>query len=339
MIKICLIIVLLLLTGFIFAEKAATLPDLINPNPIMWPIRVDDNNIYITDGTKILIYSAKDFKLKKVFGKAGEGPGEFIGYDKGTLLLTSITPTNIVVDSMKKLTYLTKEGNIVKEIKTMNGYLFSPFGDKFVGYFFAIDDKKNRVGTVNLYDPNMKKIKELRRFKEWIIQQKFNPYTFRKPRRIVYDNKLFINNFDDGTIYIYDQTGQELYSTRFNYKKVEVTAAHKKETIEIFRTDVRTKQIFDEIIHRMDFPQYFPVMKDFNITDGKIYVLTYHMEDNRSEFIVLDLKGKFITRIMFPLANSTYYEPYPFTIYKGKLYQLVDNQKIETWELYITDIK
>lgn len=336
--RICLIIVLLLAAVFIFAEKVATLPDVANPDSVIRSLHVDNNNIYITDGIKILIYSAKDFKLKKVFGKAGEGPGEFMGYDGGASVMASITPKHIVVDSMNKLTYLTKEGNFVKEIKTMKGFLFSPFGDNFIGYFLIQDDK-TAFGTISFYDSNFKRIKELRRYNELFLQKKFNPYAFRKPRPIVYKNKLFINNFDDGTIYVYNQTGKELYSTRFDYEKVEVTEAHRVETIEIYKSDVRIKQYFDMIIKRMDFPKYFPVMKDYNITDDKVYVLTYYMKDKKSEFIVLDLKGEFITRIMFPLANSSFYEPYPYTIYKGKLYQLVDNQKTETWELHITDIK
>jgi hypothetical protein len=80
-------------------------------------------------------------------------------------------------------------------------------------------------------------------------------------------------------------------------------------------------------------------MKSYDITDDKIYVLTYYKEDNKSEFIVLDLKGNFITRIMFPLAHSIFLEPYPYTIYEGKLYQIVENQETETWEMYTTDIK
>jgi hypothetical protein len=248
MIRICLIIILLLLTGFMFAEKVATLPDLLNPNPLHWPICVDDNHIYITDGIRILTYSAKDFKFKRAFGKAGEGPCEFKGYYEGTLVLTFITLKHIVVSSMNKITYLTKDSNYVKEIKAMNGYLFSPFGDNFVGYFFREDKKGNTVGTVNLYDHKMRKIKELRRFQEWQRQRKLNPYTFRKPRPIVYKNKLFINNFDDGTIYVYNQIGEELYAISYNYKKVEVTNAHKVETIDFFRTDRRTKLIFSIVI-------------------------------------------------------------------------------------------
>jgi hypothetical protein len=40
-------------------------------------ITVDKNHVYITDQGSIAIYSLKDGKLKKTFGKKGEGPGEF----------------------------------------------------------------------------------------------------------------------------------------------------------------------------------------------------------------------------------------------------------------------
>jgi hypothetical protein len=53
------------------AGKVVPLIQLAKPNSIT----VDKNHVYITDQGTISIYSLKDFKLEKAFGKKGEGPG------------------------------------------------------------------------------------------------------------------------------------------------------------------------------------------------------------------------------------------------------------------------
>jgi hypothetical protein len=41
-------------------------------------VQVDKNQLYITDGASVFIYSLKDYQLQKKFGKRGEAPGEFL---------------------------------------------------------------------------------------------------------------------------------------------------------------------------------------------------------------------------------------------------------------------
>ena len=67
-----LVFLILLITPVLFAEEV-TLLEIFNPSSI----KVDDQNIYIAQGENIFIYSAKDFKLIKKFGRLGEGPQEF----------------------------------------------------------------------------------------------------------------------------------------------------------------------------------------------------------------------------------------------------------------------
>ncbi|MGD2088646.1 MAG: hypothetical protein PVH61_20885 [Candidatus Aminicenantes bacterium] len=48
--------------------EVVPLPDLINPDGI----QADRHQLYITERHSIYIYSLKDFKLTKKFGKSGE---------------------------------------------------------------------------------------------------------------------------------------------------------------------------------------------------------------------------------------------------------------------------
>jgi len=76
-----------------------------------------------------------------------------------------------------------------------------------------------------------------------------------------------------------------------------------------------------------------------SINENKIYILTYKQKENQSEFYILNLKGKLIKKRFLPLIEKNALEMYPYKINEGKLYQLVDNEDKEEWELLITDIK
>jgi hypothetical protein len=334
------IVMLVVGSGFVFGKKVVELSNLVNPNSVFSPLTVDDNYIYITDGLVINIYSASDYKWKKSFGKRGEGPQEFMGYDTGCVL-TTVTPDYIIVDSLNKLSFFTKEGIFKKEIKikrdTSAGYIFRPFGDKYLAYKSRLE-KGKVIGALFLYDSDFNRLKELANWNEFLFQEVFNPYARRKPVPLVYKNKLFVNNYDNGDINVFDTDGKKLYSINYPFEKVEVTNWHKKETHRIYKTDPRFKLDMERARKKLTFPKYLPPMKGYNVSDGKIYVLTYIMKDEKSEFIVLDTRGKFLKKIMFPLVNLYFLEPYPYNIRNGKIFQLVENEE-ETWELHISDLE
>jgi hypothetical protein len=268
------LLVLFLITGFVRGKQVVDFPDLNNPNPAYFPIMVEGDRIYIIDGVTVYIYRAKDYKLIDVFGKKGEGPEEFKGYDNGCVM-TSLTPDHIVIDSWGKLSFYSKDGVFQGELKmnASSGYVYRPFEDRYTAYYTDITNRKRVMGVLYLYDSRFNKIKELARYDEWVYQQKINPYTYRKPLPIVYGGKLFVNDYVDGTIDVFDRDGKLLYTINYNFKKVEVKKANKEETIRLYRTDPRVKAIFrtpEAVIKRLEFPGYFPVMKQYNISRENI---------------------------------------------------------------------
>ena len=58
---------------FFHAKRVTIFKELLKPNRIY----LDQDRIYITERTKVFVYSLKDYKLINTFGKQGEGPGEF----------------------------------------------------------------------------------------------------------------------------------------------------------------------------------------------------------------------------------------------------------------------
>ncbi|MFC2146667.1 hypothetical protein ACFLRT_04820 [Acidobacteriota bacterium] len=66
--KTSFVILFAILTVSLFAAKTIPLPELTNPSGVI----VNNDQIYITQFPEIFIYSLKDFKLKKTFGKRGD---------------------------------------------------------------------------------------------------------------------------------------------------------------------------------------------------------------------------------------------------------------------------
>ena len=335
-----MIILFLLLASFVLAEKVIPLPEVLNPNPAFYPLSVNDNNIYITDGLSILIYSQKDFKLKKRFGKQGEGPQEFMGYDMQKTVFTSIDSQYIAVDSNGKLSYYSLDGEYLKEIKIVSGRGVKILDDKFVLYGYDRTGK-NIDGSVLICNSDLKQSIPVMHFPEFMDNEMIDPLKFRRPQPVIYDHKLFINELEDGVIKVYDKNGKKLYSTEYNYQKLGVTQELKDEILNIFITDPRIKENAQYILPRIRFSKYCPILKGFGVSEKKIYALTWvrSADKKNSEIIIFNINGKFIKKVMFPVFNSNSLEPFPYFFFKDKFYQVVENQDTDIWELHITDIK
>jgi hypothetical protein len=148
-----------LFTGIVFAGdvEVAPLPDLINPDGI----QADRHRLYITEQHSIYIYSLKDFRLTKKFGKPGEGPQEFkLGRFSEGRIYIHLKPEVLLVNSLKKISFFTKNGDFIKEIRTVSGSRLIPIGSGFAAYGTVME---NKIGyrAVNLHGRDLKKIKEL----------------------------------------------------------------------------------------------------------------------------------------------------------------------------------
>ena len=97
------------------------------------------------------------------------------------------------------------------------------------------------------------------------------------------------------------------------------------------------KQQYEELKHRLAFPDYFPEIGNFQVTDNKIYVSTWKVENGSNEWFIFDLQGKLLKRLFVPIVFLMPLEPYPYTVKNGKLYQLIETED-EQWELHAHEI-
>jgi hypothetical protein len=343
-----LLLSLILLKGPVFSTTVVPLPGIFNPDSIT----VDDDQIYITAFPGIYIYSLKDFELKKQFGRQGEGPQEF---NRFALLYT--WGDYLVVSDRNKVLYFTKDGDYIKEIKAKSimHWGVRPIGNRFVGKSRYVD-KKIQFDTANIYDTNLQKIKKIYMTRFFYQMEgggeKCDALEIRGLQFQVYDDKIFFKRGKKFIIDVFDSAGKMLYTINRDYEKIKIPESYKKKSHDYFKTIQPWKRMYDRLIKKeIYFPEFFPAIQMFIAADEKLFILTYKKEKEKSEFVIIDQKGKFLKNVFLPFDQSDEWFHYSlskatsqsssnatFTIGGGKLFQLVENQEKEIWELHINDI-
>jgi len=333
--KIILLLLILMVTLFLYASKVTTLTEVMKPGTIS----VDENQLYVTEGASIFIYSLKDFSLLKKFGKQGQGPQEFALHPRVPVSL-DVSTDKIIINSLGKVSYFSKSGEFLKEIRAMpNFFNFQPLGDQFLGLGQSFEQKA-LFNTVNLFDANLKKIKEIYRADSGLkgpgkgIRVLQKPFVFQG-----YKNKILLPGSQENFIDAYDTQMKKLFTIKVKDEKLKVTQDFKDKVIHYLKTSVRTKDIYEFLLKPVTFPDYYPAMQAFIVIDDRIYVMIWKKENQKNQFYIYDMDGKFLKKQWIPLAYQNELEPYPLTLKNGKLYQLIEDLEDEVWNLHISTIE
>ena len=120
-------------------------------------LEIDDEQFYVTQRGEVYIYSFKDFSLKTKFGKTGEGPQEFKLGDGGQGLTVFSYEDFLLLNSIGKISFFTKDGKYIKEMRTSSSVQapasFQPAGKGFAGMGVATSSEDQSASvTINLYD-------------------------------------------------------------------------------------------------------------------------------------------------------------------------------------------
>lgn len=337
---IMLVASLFLITNVVFATKTVPLPEITKPDII----KVDGDDMVLVEGASISIYSLKNFKLIKKFGKQGEGPQEFKVLPIGFGLEINIYPEYIVVNSIGKISNFTRKGEFIKEKKITDMARMIPFQEKFVGV--QLTSGQNNGGpemAFNIYNSQGKKIKDIRTHKLPILKGKgttalLDLLSQVNPQYKTSRDRIFIAGKQIFEIDIYDQEGSFLKSIKREIKKQKLTEDDKKKLLQAYKIHPLYKLFWERIKEAVKIPDYFPVFKTFLVSDEKVYVQTFNKSNDKTEFLIFDLEGKFLKTAFLPLVYENIVTPYLYTISGGKIYQLVENED-EEWELQISEIK
>ncbi len=329
------ILLLCLLTLPGRAEKVAVFPELYKVNHVA----VDDDQIYISQEFKIFIYSLKDYKLIKTFGTKGDGPREIRGFVK-------VVPgkNRLIITSSGKISFFSKQGEYLNEIKSQvakNG-IFIPLGKGFVSPGYTPLNKGVSYRTIDLFNGQLKKIKEIFRYQDRSFKnlqgRRFNLMAGQSITFQVDNNKILINQ-PDGSIFIFNKDARLITTIRGKYPKLEFTEKHKQALIErTLSANPGKRGSYNEWGKMLAFPSHFPPIQLFQTSEQKVYVLTHKRIGQKGECFIYDLQGKLLKQTMVPVFDFSPREPYPLAFYKGTLYQVCENEETEEWQLHITKI-
>jgi len=328
-ILVFIIIVILGFTTFVRARVVAVFDEILKPNRIC----LDQEHIFITERTTIFIYSLSDFKLINKFGREGEGPGEF----KIPLFIIPMAD-KLLINSLGKISFFSKQGILLNEIKSDgNSNYFFPLGKGFAGSTYT-QERGLRYFTLNRFDSKLKKGMEL--VKEQIpIQQPGKIELFRRAfMHRTYKDRLYVTGKEGFVLDCISQTGELLYTIkRENFKRHKISSEDIKNADKYFK--IRYGDSYEEIKERITYPGYFPEIRSFYLVDNKIYILPYEWKENALKFYIYTIEGKPLSEKFIPFALQYSMQPYPFAIQNDQLYQLIENESNEDWELHINKIK
>jgi hypothetical protein len=317
------------------------IPDLYKPDSIT----VNENYIYITQGVEVFIYSKKDMKLIKKFGRAGEGPREFKKSPTPWFpsITINLTSDKLLINSLGKISFYSKDGEFINENSTGTQARYIPVGDKYIYMHFTAEDKVMYIAA-DLVDANLKNINKLCRFKfpaqtgkkrDPILMARLATYFDRYAYK-----GLFVYPTDSNIIKIFNSRGEEVTSFTPNYTKVPINGALKKTIDEFFTTDIRYKQpyLIDKDRNLISLPEHMPIFKDYRLADNKIYILSNFKKDGKFETFIYDFSGKLLKKTFILLVESDMLTLYPFYIKDNKIYQLVMDEDEEEFKLRIAGI-
>lgn len=337
--KIAATVLILFVSLSLFAKtEIIPMEDVNKPGvPFMW---ADEQRVYVSENESVLIFSLKDMKLIKQFGKRGEGPQEFM-LNPAIPMWLDVLGDSIIVESFGKLSWWTKEGRFIKEFKMPNPLILRimPFGKNFVG-MSQIQGGSTWLQTLSIYDDKLQPVKQVLSMPNAFSPGKGTNAIDILPLHYVYGDKLFTSWDREFKIDVWDKEGKKLYQITTKFENRKVTAQDKKDMIEFFKTSPMTKTFF-EMLKPFKFPEKWPAIGYLSVENDKVYTLTTSQFEDRniSEVFILDLKGKLLKKTKIPVQLDGPVMPYPMIIKNNKLYQLVENIDDEQWEMHITEIK
>jgi hypothetical protein len=316
------------------AIKIVPLTDVINPDSI----EADANRLYIAEAASVYIVSLSDFKTLKTFGKPGEGPQEF-RVNVWFKLKLSVQPNELLIQSMNRISYFTKDGVFKKVQKIASrSTWFLPFEKGFVG-IDIVKDGNASSNCISLYDESFQKgitfFKEAGTFKRG---SKFDPLDQKDPSFYTMSGKIFVND-RKGVIHVFNSSGKEEASITYDYGKLPVTQKVKDEVYKYLKTDPRTKMGFEMFKNDIEFPEYFPLVRDYRVSNQKIYVFPFNKKGGKSQVFIFDMKGKLLKTMPVEMDEKNLLDFSPFAVENDKVYQVIENFDDESWSLRITDIK
>jgi hypothetical protein len=323
--KVLIILICLSFALSLFGERLTTFPQL-SKQAI---IKVGENLICINEGAAVFLYDLNDFKLIKKIGKKGEDPGEF-SLDS----IINILKEKIMIESRGKLSFYSFKGDLIKEIRRLPKYRrLKLLEDRYVASS-GILSKDVYHNAAKILDADFNELKTFYHDEAKYHQKKQNTNYSSAWMFDVSEKKCFIVGSSDFKIDVFNKNGESLYTIAPEYERVKIS----QEFIDAFFEYIKKRrgmQRYHYVKKKVRFPEFFPAISDLVVDGGYVHVITYRRKKNQSEVFVFDLEGKLVKKTFVPLQYSGHGLSFlPYSIKNNYLYQLIENEEEEEWELH-----
>lgn len=310
--------------------------------PAIFIVKAD--RIYTLEGATVSIFSLKDQKLIKRFGKAGEGPGELrYNANFGRPLSMAFEGDNLVVNSLNRMSYFSMDGAYLREQNMPIDMLLFRTRQKYVGVGPIQDEKSQNVYLgFRFYSHSYQPLAlihrcdiEIENMRKLIIPVDsfaYNP---------VYKDLIYINtSADEFIIDVFNEEGTKVRTIRKDYPQIPLGEDHRRATHEFFKTNPRYKSQYEVIGKALTFRDKFPPIRDLHLAEDRIHVITYKRQGELWEMIVLDLQGQELGRTFIPLSTFEPFSFYPilYSVSGRTVYTLVEDENEEGWVVKATPL-
>lgn len=349
--KVILILILVGLVFFLYPRQVGILYEVLKPDNIS----IFQDELYVAEGSVFYIYTLNDLKLKKKFGSKGEGPGEILSVPNFPTRIHGF-PDYILVEGINKILFFTRNGEFIREIRKPTGTAqMLPIGRNYVAKrIVPTEDNQTVHEGLYLYDSEMKQLKLL--YSQKWVQQGAPPnlkldlvsdfINFR-----IYDDRLFVEESPEGfLIKVFDENGNELYEIEKKVEPLKVTASHREKLIRELQEDPWVKPQIQALggweeakkIIQIQFLDYFPAIKNLDISGDRLLVQTFREYQKKEEYMVMDLNGNNEKKVFVPSKVKVHLMPQIFgvrlsAVQNRQLFFVQENDD-EEWELQVLDI-
>jgi hypothetical protein len=311
----------------LFPMVVATFPEMVKPIEL----KIDDSYIYISDQNSVFVYNKNNYALVKRLGKKGEGPGEYKSHAR-----IGLTTHTLVIYDNRKIVEYSKALEYLREVSlpfTINR--FFPVGNNFV-----IEESKPINGKesycFSLYNNNKEFLKYLVVDYNYLSTKKYmiNSWSVARCR----NNRIFISQPHKGFKFVvFSITGKKLYQIVKPSRNIKYEEKHQNLYFEKIRYFLGSKQVkrTRERARKIPAPEFVPDIKNFWVTDRRIYVKTHDIKEKTEKYIIMDLRGNILKEVFLPI---TFMEI--LTFYKNKFYFLQDSEddRYDGWVLHEMEI-
>jgi len=259
-----------------------------------------DGTVFVLDtkDSRVKVFDAKG-KFLRVFGKAGQGPGE-MNQPVGIL----ITPGKevLVEDALnQRLAVFGLDGTFSRHISTAKALGMSGIQMDGRGLIVARSMGLGEAGKMSMdvktYDKDFNPKVKLASFEFPVsLQAKINPFS---AMNLLYaldgQGRLYFGSQPGYEIKVLSLEGKPLKTIGREYDRVPITKEDKDEMLALI-PNVSGVNVRDMI----QFPEYFPAFGNFVLADeGRLLVRTYEKGRAKKEYYwdVFDADGRYVAKV------------------------------------------